>query len=151
MKINKLLVVIVLSIIAIINAAYLTNMAYTELSGPSFCDISTTLSCSSVFTHSASQIMSIPFPAIALAVYPIILLVALLWYVGKIYNHRTILKYLSAGGILFNSYIIFQETFVIKAFCPLCLLCTAIIIAIHSLSYGNKKTFLQQFQEIIEA
>ncbi len=148
---RKLLAVIILCTVAIINAGYLTNMAYSEMSGPSFCDISSTLSCSSVFNHTASQIFGIPFPAIALVVYPILLLIALLWYYKTINNHRSWLRWLSLGGMIFNGYIIFQEAFVIKAFCPLCLLCTGIIIAIHILSYGNKQSFLDKIQEIIEA
>lgn len=144
---KKLLAVIILCVIAIINAAYLTNMAYSEMSGPSFCDISSTLSCTSVFNHTASQILGLPFPLIALIVYPILLLIAVLGYYKKITNHWTWLRWLSLGGMMFNWYIIFQETFVIKAFCPLCLLCTGIIIAIHILSCGNNKTS----QEIIEA
>lgn len=151
MKYNKLVIIIILSVVAIINAAYLTNLAYSEINGTVFCDISSTLSCSSVFANSGSQIFWLPFPLIALMVYPIIMLIALLWYLGKITNHRTILRYLSGVGILFNSYIIFQEAFVIKAFCPLCLICTGIIITIHILTYGNhKKTLGEKFREIIE-
>ncbi len=148
---KKLLAVIILCIIAIFNAAYLTNMAYSEMSGPSFCDVSATISCTSVFNNTASQIFGIPFPAIALVVYPILLAIALLGYYKKISTHWTWLRWLSLGGMMFNGYIIFQETFVIKAFCPLCLLCTGIIITIHILSYGNKQSFLDKVQEIIEA
>lgn len=147
---KKLLIVMVLCVIAIFNAAYLTHMAYSQLSGPSFCDISNTLSCTSVFNHTASQIFGIPFPVIALVVYPILLLIAFLWYRNIISHHRTWLRWFSFWWMLFNWYIIYQEAFVIKAFCPLCLLCTAIIITIHILTYGNKKTFLQKVQEIIE-
>jgi uncharacterized membrane protein len=144
---KKMLAVVILCIVAIINAGYLTNMAYSEINGPSFCDISSTLSCSSVFSNTASQIFGIPFPAIALVVYPILLIITLLGYYKKTQNHRLWLKWLSLGGMAFNGYIIFQETFVIKAFCPLCIVCTAIIIAIHILSYNNNT----QTQEIIEA
>jgi uncharacterized membrane protein len=105
------------------------------------------MSCTSVFSNTASQIFGIPFPAIALVVYPVLLLIALLGYYKKITTHRSWLRWLSLGGMMFNGYIIFQETFVIKAFCPLCLLCTGIIITIHILSYNNNTTP----QEIIEA
>jgi uncharacterized membrane protein len=144
---KKLLAVIILCIIAIINAAYLTNMAYSEMSGSSFCDINAMISCTSVFNNTASQIFGIPFPMIALVVYPILLLVAVLGYYKKITNHWAWLRWLSLGGMMFNGYIIFQEAFVIKAFCPLCLLCTGIITTIHLLSYRNSITV----QEIIEA
>lgn len=144
---RKLLSVIILTIIATLNAAYLTHMAYGQLNGPSFCDISATMSCTSVFNNTASQIFGIPFPAIALVVYPVLFLIALWWYLNKISRSQQALRRLSLGGFLFNSYFIYQEAFVIKAFCPLCLLCTGIIITIHILTYG-KPTLPQ---EIIEA
>lgn len=144
---KKLSIVMAFCVIAIVNAWYLTKMAYSELSWPSFCDISDTISCSSVFNHTASQIFGVPFPVIALVVYPVLLLVAFLWYKHKISSHRTWLCWLSLGWMLFNAYIIYQEAFVIKAFCPLCLLCTAIIIIIHILTYNN----INQPKEIIEA
>jgi uncharacterized membrane protein len=67
-------------------------------------------------------------------VYPIIFLVALFWIFGKIKKHFKILTAMWAGWIMFNWYFIYQETFNIGAFCPLCLLCSAIIITIFSLS-----------------
>jgi len=70
-------------------------------------------------------------------VYPILLIITLLGYTKITNSHRTWLRRLSLGGILFNSYIIIQEMFVIKAFCPLCLMCTAIIITIHILTYNT--------------
>ena len=94
---KKLLIVMVLCVLAAINAGYLTNMAYSQLTGPSFCDIRATLSCTSVFNNVASQILGIPFPAIALVVYPILLVIALLGYFHKIDSHRTWLKWLSLG------------------------------------------------------
>ena len=135
---KKLLIIIVLCIIAIFNAAYLTNLAYSELSGPSFCDINSTLSCNNVLVHPAAQIFGIPFPVIALIVYPILLLIAILGYTKTITSHWIQLRRLSLWWMLFNSYIIMQEAFVIKAFCPLCLLCTVIIIIIHTLTYNNR-------------
>lgn len=137
---KKLRIVMALCIIAIINAAYLTNLAYSELNGPSFCDINDTLSCNTVLAHPAAQVFGLPFPVIALGVYPLLLIVAILGYTQKITSAWKWLRRLSLWWILFNSYIIFQEAFVIKAFCPLCLLCTLIIIIIHLLSYNNPKS-----------
>lgn len=137
MSAKKLCISIILSIIALINASYLTNLAYSQMNGSAFCDINATISCSTVFTHPASQIFGFPFPAIALVVYPILILFAVMGYYKRINYHRTAIKYISACGILFNAYMISQEIFVIKAFCPLCLICAAIIVTIHILSYGN--------------
>ena|ERR1035437_8694972 len=82
--------VMVLAAIAFGNAVYLTTQAYTlktklaESTGTysSFCDINSTFSCSNVLLSPRAQIFGLPFPAIAMIVYPIIFLVALLGYLG---------------------------------------------------------------------
>lgn len=78
---------------------------------------------------------------VAIAVYPVLLLIAL-WGIIKKKHHKAsnALTYLSAAGILFNSYFIITEALVIKAFCPLCLLCTGIIITIFILSLLGRKS-----------
>jgi uncharacterized membrane protein len=78
---------------------------------------------------------------VALVVYPIIFILALIGAgSSNTKKYYTILSRLSAAGLLFNSYFIRQEAFVIKAFCPLCLLCTGIIITILILSLlGRRK------------
>lgn len=127
-----------LSIVAFINAVYLSYIAFTN--SESVCDISETLSCGGVLNHPDTQFFGIPFPAIAMFVYPAIFLIAYLSN-KKEKNNFKILAVISGGGILFNSYIIYQE-FQIGAFCPLCLLCSVIIVAIFILSLteicGNK-------------
>ncbi len=82
--------VMVLATIAFGNAVYLTNQAYTlkdkmaESAGSyaTFCDINSTFSCSNVLLSPRAQIFGLPFPAIAMVVYPIIFLIALLGYLG---------------------------------------------------------------------
>ena len=102
------------------------------------CDISQSLSCSGILQNPRAIIFSIgefkvAFPMIALVVYPILFLIALIgWFTRKPCPAKT-LAVLSAGGILFNSYVIYQE-FVVGIFCPLCAMCTVIIIAIFVLS-----------------
>jgi len=104
----------------------------------SFCDINDTLSCSAVLSNPLSQIYWVPFPVIALFVYPIIILVALLWIFNKIKYDTRILMFMWLGWIMFNWYFIYQETFNIWAFCPLCLLCSAIIITIALLAWSQE-------------
>lgn len=135
---KKLLTICILSLIALTNASYLTRRAF-EIKGWSsaegFCDLTNNLSCSNVLAAQEAWLGPIPFPAVAIAVYPIIFLIALWGIRRKKYSHAAnILTYLSMAGILFNSYFIMTEAIVIKAFCPLCLLCTWIIITIFVLS-----------------
>ncbi len=140
--------VIVLAAFAFGNAVYLTTQAYTlkikmaESVGnySTFCDINSTFSCSNVLLSPRAQFFGLPFPAVAMVVYPIIFLVALLGYLGICRKAFPILAGMAIGGMCFNGYYIFQEAVYIGSFCPLCLMCTAIIISIRGISvYGIKK------------
>lgn len=138
---TKLIIIIILSLIAIFNASYLTIGAYDLLEAknnstgivPFVCDINSTFSCSSLFNYSFTRIFWVPFPMIALFVYPLIVLIAVLWLIGVIKNHFSILFYLWIGWFLFNSYFIVNEIMV-NTYCLLCLMCTFIIITIAILS-----------------
>jgi len=47
---------------------------------------------------------------------------------------------MAAGGMCFNGYYIYQEAFHIGSFCPLCLVCSAIIVSIFGIAvYGMRK------------
>lgn len=138
---KKLIIIIVISTIAIINAVYLTNEAfnlqnYINNSWSLFwaknnvwflCDLNETFSCSSVFKNDFAWILGIPFSLIALFVYPIIVILAILGLIKKINIHYKIILTLAILWILFNWYIIINE-YLIWAYCILCLICTLIII-----------------------
>lgn len=140
--------VMILAAIAFGNAVYLTTQAYTlktkvaESIGSysTFCDINSTFSCSNVLLSPRAQFFGFPFPALAMVVYPIIFIVAFLGYLGICRKPFPILASMAAGGICFNGYYIYQEAFYIGSFCPLCLMCTAIIISILGISlFGMRK------------
>lgn len=135
---KKLIIIVVISIIAIFNAIYLTYMAYTVTSPSLFwvwwvenvnyaCDFNATFSCSSVFQNDFAWIFWIPFSLIALFVYPLIVIIALLWLFNKIKNHYKIILVMAIWWVFFNWYIIVNE-YLISTYCFLCLVCTAIII-----------------------
>lgn len=97
-----------------------------------------------LITGEIKQSFKVAFPMIAAIVYPILFLIALWWWFSKTTCPAKILTGLSAGGILFNSYVISQEI-IVWVFCPLCAMCTVIIITICILSVciwkdGKKKT-----------
>ncbi len=138
----------VLATIAFANAVYLTNQAYTlktkmtESAGmySTFCDLNSTFSCSNVLLSPRAQFFGFPFPALAMVVYPIIFLVALLGYLGICRKAFPILAGMALGGMCFNGYYIYQEAFYIGSYCPLCLVCSAIIVSIFWISlYGIQK------------
>jgi len=140
---KKLIWVILLSMVGTFNAIYLTIWAYKikavevfwSWSLPtSFCDISSTFSCSSVFTFDFSWMFWIPFSLLAAFVYPTIIIIAVLWIMGIIKNHYKILLYISLAGLIFNWYVIVNES-IVWVYCLLCLMCTWIIIAIWIMSH----------------
>ena len=137
MKNKKLLIIAILSTIAILNAWYLTYQAYQLISWVTtswFCDLNNFASCTNVLASPYSRIFGIPIPAIALVVYPLILLISLLWYYWKIRKPFHILLGMSIWWIIMSAYFIYQEVFNIWALCLLCLMCSVIICSIFIIS-----------------
>lgn len=142
---RKYLIIAVLAAIGIFNAIYLSIPAYEYWNGANSqalqmmpCDISDKLSCSGILQNPRAIIFSVgdfkvAFPMIAAVVYPILFLIALWGWFSKSYTPARILTAMAAGGMAFNSYVIYQE-FIVGVFCPLCAMCTAIIITIFILS-----------------
>lgn len=140
---KKLWIILILCIVAFANAFYLVDRAYElraaeaaqkEKPLASFCDVNDTFSCSRVLTHERAQFFGFPFPAVAFVVYPILAIIAILAIIGVCTKAYPVLAVMAAMGFMMNGYYIFQEIFYIKAFCPLCLFCTAIILSICILS-----------------
>jgi uncharacterized membrane protein len=142
---NKYILILVLALIALGNAAYLSYTAYQLLhpvagvTVTSACDISATLSCSNVIIHPDTMIAGIPFPYLALVVYPIITLLAIWGLVSMTAKPAKIINWIALGGILFNGYIISQEVLYVHAYCLLCLICAAIIVTIFGVSWTMRK------------
>lgn len=136
---KKLLAICIISILAFFNAVYLTVQNYRIENAPkwtisSFCDLNNSFSCTTVLSSPYSKIFWLPFPAIAMIVYPIIFAIAFLGMQRIIRKPFHILTALWIGWTMFNSYFISQEILYIWSFCPLCLWCTWMIIAIAILA-----------------
>ena len=142
---RKYLIIAGLALIGIFNAIYLSIPAYEYWNGVDKialqmmpCDLSDTLSCSGILQNPRAIIFSIgefkvAFPMIAAIVYPILFILALFGWFLRSHTPAKILSGMALGGICFNSYVIYQE-FIVGVFCPLCAMCTVIIIAIFFLS-----------------
>lgn len=133
------LAIIILASLALINASYLSYKAYffkfiDPIGLSSLCDISPIASCSNVLRSPWSEVFGIPFPWIALFVYPTILVLAYLGYKTLSKTYAKILALISFCGILFNSFIIYREIMYIHAYCLLCLMCSVIILSIFIIS-----------------
>jgi len=142
---KKYIIILILALIAFGNAIYLSLKAY-QLLNPvegitvsSGCDINATISCTSVIVHPGTMIFGIPFPYLALLVYPIIILLTL-WGL-KIGTNKParIINWVALGGMLFNGYIISQEVLYIHAYCLLCLICAGIIVTIFGITWTMRK------------
>lgn len=132
-------IIIILSAIALVNAIYLSYKAYffryiDPLGLTSFCDFSSVNSCSEVLRHPLSNVFGIPFPWVALVVYPVLLGLAWYGYANRSYLQAKLIAAMSFLGICFNGFIIYREILYIKAFCLLCFMCTLIIVAVFFLS-----------------
>jgi uncharacterized membrane protein len=124
--------IIVVSTLGMLNAAYLNYIFLQEKWGmgeKNFCDINTSLSCSSVVTSPYAQFLGVPVCAIALFVYPVI--IALAWTALKKTKTRNLfyaISLISAMGLMLNLVYIYNEAVYIKTYCVLCLSCTLIIL-----------------------
>jgi uncharacterized membrane protein len=143
---NKYIFILVLALVALGNAIYLSYTAYQLLhpvagvTVTSGCDINPTFSCSNVIIHPDTMIAGIPFPYLALVVYPIISLLALWGLAIKTNKPAKIINWIALGGICFNGYIISQEVLYVHAYCLLCLICAAIIVTIFGVSWTMRKS-----------
>lgn len=80
---------------------------------------------------------------IAAVVYPLLFIIALWGWFSRSLLPAKILTVMAIGGIMFNSYVIYQE-YVVQIFCPLCAMCTAIIVTIAILAGYMWKKGLQK-------
>jgi uncharacterized membrane protein len=115
---------------------YTLDLRQQLLSGTaaaSFCDISSTVSCSSALTNPQFTFFGIPFCAVALAVYPILFACAL-WAYRQPRKAFTALSGLGAMGVVFSAYSVYVQGWVINTWCPLCLGCVVIISTIFLIS-----------------
>lgn len=134
---KKLYAIIILAFISFLNAVYLTIEAFRLKSWATtefICDINDKLSCSSLFTFDFAWIFGvIPFPLIAMFVYPIIAIIAFMWIKWKCQKPFLPLLIIAVCGMLFNSYFIFNE-YLVWVYCPACLACSVAITTIAIIS-----------------
>lgn len=132
--------VAVLALLGAANAAYTLNLRAQLLGGTataSFCDLSSTVSCTSALTNPKFTFFGIPFCEVALAVYPLIFAAAL-WAYRRPRAAFTALSWLGAMGVLFSAYSVYVQGWVINTWCPLCLGCAAVISLVALLSWGAR-------------
>jgi uncharacterized membrane protein len=131
--------IIVLSILGVINAAYLTYLfikqSLSKVPINTFCDINNTFSCTSVITSPYAQIFGISICTIALLVYPVLIILA--WVALQKKNPQNLffaIAIIAAMGTMMNLLSIYNEYAFIGSYCALCILCSLFIITILIMS-----------------
>ncbi len=121
----------VLSIIGILLATYLF---YNFLTKPAFqpCYINSQINCDAVTKGSLAIMFGVPVSLIGLVGYIVILL-------SSLFKNKNLLLLMSTFGLIFCLYITYQEVFIVKVICPVCLACQLVMLAIFLL--GLKLTF----------
>lgn len=119
-------ILIILSVIGIILAVYLL---YNFLTKPlvESCYINSIVNCDAVTKGSLSTLFGIPVPLIGLIGYIAIFLSAVL-------KKKRFVFGMSMFGMVFCLYITFQEIFLLKVICPVCLACQIVMFLIFIFS-----------------
>lgn len=129
-----LIAIVVLAFIGMLNAAYVTYLTFVQIpsaTGPLICDINDTWSCSQALQLKATRVFGIPSCTIALAVYPIIIAVAMLGYSGRIRWHFPALAALGIGGMALNGYVLSVNA-TYGVYCLFCVACGVIVSLIFA-------------------
>jgi uncharacterized membrane protein len=138
MDTKKLLwIVIILALLGVVDAAYLTLLHVTGTTS-SFCETSETFDCSTVASSKYAELHGVPLAMFGLLGYGGIAVLAfhLLQGVrGKIASANNLFM-LSFLALLFQGYFTFVEFFVIEALCLYCLISQAIVLGIAGVSFA---------------
>jgi len=124
---------IILSLIGIGLAIYLFY-SYLSPTPPGLCDISATVNCNAVTKGNLAEFLSIP-----------VSLIGLIGYIFILYSSLVRLKklhlFMSSFGMLFCLRLTILEIFIEKVYCPVCLACQLVMLALFILSLKlNRKT-----------
>ena len=127
-------ILIGLSSFGIILAIYLF---YNYLARPAMesCYVNSTVNCDAVTKGVLSTLFGIPVSLIGLTGYIIILL-------SSIYKKKKLVLGMSTFGMIFCLSITYQEIFVLKVICPVCLTCQIVMLLVFLLAIKlnlNKK------------
>lgn len=136
---NKILKAIsFLSFAGILVASY-SLYGYFFGSVDSFCNINATFNCSAVINSGYSDIFGIPVALMGLFGYVAILFLSRYNLNGKILNSQNLILGIIVSATLFSGYLAFISGFVIKVWCPTCIISYGIILALFVLAILLKK------------
>jgi len=117
---------ILLSIIGICLASYLF---YNFLTKPSVesCYINSKINCEAVTKGPLSTLLGIPVSLVGLSGYIVILLCS--WF-----KKKKLALAMATFGMVFCLFITYQEVFLLKVICPVCLTCQLVMLVVFLLT-----------------
>jgi uncharacterized membrane protein len=119
-------ILICLSVLGILLATYLF---YNFLTRPlvESCYLNSHVNCDAVTKGALSMLFGIPVSLIGLTGYIIILL-------SSIFKKKLLVLGMSTFGMAFCLFITYQEVFILRVICPVCLTCQLVMLAVFLLS-----------------
>ncbi len=107
--------------LAAVGIAIAIYHAYDELTETfNFCNLSKQISCGNVFASGDTSIFGIPFYALGLLWFPLLILLGYRLMKGGVLRGDVLLPVLMVGNA-FTAYLWYLELFVIGAVCPVCI------------------------------
>lgn len=101
-------------------AAIFAGFETVDASLSQVCSTSGYVSCAKVGSSGHTTLLGVPDWAIGIGGYLVMLAVGVLAYRTWARRYLGLLSLLSGLGILFSVYFVYEETFVIRALCPVC-------------------------------
>jgi uncharacterized membrane protein len=117
---------IILSSLGILLAVYLF---YNFLTKPQVesCYFNSHINCDAVTKGSLSTLFGIPVPLVGLVGYIVIL-------ISSIFKQKLLVLAMSTFGMVFCLFITYQEIFILKVICPVCLTCQLVMFTVFLLA-----------------
>ena len=121
----------ILAIIGILLAVYLL---WQQFFHPLFkpCNINSFINCDAVVSGSVAKTFGVSTPLYALIGY-IIILIAAIWRKTKL------MLGMAAFGLVFCLWIAYQELFILRVICPVCIACQVVMLSIFILAIKADK------------
>lgn len=112
-----------IKILAVFGIGLAVYLLWQQFFQPTFnpCNINATLNCDAIINGLVAKTFGIPTPLIGLTGYIVILISAIL---GK----KKLLLGMATFGLIFCLWIAYQELFLLKVICPVCIGCQTIMI-----------------------
>jgi len=127
----KKYLLVLLSFLGVVDAAYLTSQHYSNLSVPCGINIS---DCDLVLKSSYSEIFGIPLSLIGLFYYSLLFVFIIL----SVFKNKSLWKkfvvVITSGGVAFSAWLVYLQLFVIHSICIYCMLSALISITIFFLA-----------------